>query len=300
MSRKQFPYSTYKMAELTIVGHAAYDYIFNVEEHPRKDESVYIRNWKRYYGGGGANIAMAFSSLGGKSILYTAAGRDFGRYENRLKKMGVKTVLKRSKKKTASAFIFNNASSQKTYFFWGASEEMEKMRGIKSKNLHIAPCHPLLAMKMAEKADFFAFEPGQDLKKYSTENLAKMVEKANIIFCNEREYAYMKKMANLEGKNIIVTLGEKGSIIHEKEGRRINVKAVKPLRFVDATGAGDAYKAAFWFAFLNENEIEKCCRFASVFASFVVEKEGAQNFPSYAKVTKRYERNFGKMDIRRR
>jgi len=274
---------------LTVVGHAAYDYIFSVERQPGKDESAYIREWGRYYGGGGANIAVGFSSLGGKGILYTAAGRDFARYERHLKKKGVELILKRSNKKTPSAFVFNDSETQKSYFFWGASEEMENMEGIESEYLHIAPCHPSLAMKMAEKAKFFAFEPGQDMRKYDSRHLAHMAEMADIIFCNEKELAYIRRRVSLKGKNVIVTLGARGSRIY---GRNVRINAVKPSRFVDATGAGDAYKAAFWFAFLNGNEMEKCCRFASTFASFVVERMGAQNFPSLQKVMERYVRNF--------
>jgi len=278
--------------EITVVGHAAYDYIFIVEKHPGMDESVYIKKWKKFYGGGGANIATGFSHLGGKSTLYTVAGSDFGRYEKYLKRKGVKTLLERSEKRTASAFIFNDPSTQKSYFFWGASEDMKKMKGIKSKHLHIAPCHPELAMKMAEKSEFFAFEPGQDLRKYTLEELSYMVENAGIIFCNEREYNYMRKNISLQGKDVVVTLGGRGSRIYRGE-KITSIKAVKARRFIDATGAGDAYKAAFWYAFLKGKDMEKCCRFASVFASFVVERMGAQIYPSLDRILKRYERSFG-------
>ena len=276
--------------KITVVGHVAYDYIFSVEKHPSMDSSTYIKNWKKCYGGGAANISVGLASLGKKSILYTMAGKDFKRYENYLKKRSVEVRAGRSKKRMARAFIFNDSRGQKTYFFWGASEDMEKMKGIKSKYLHIAPCHPLLALKMAEKAEFFAFEPGQDIKKYDESILSHIIEKANIIFCNETEIRQMEKMVHLKGKNVIITLGGRGSRIY---GKGIRIPAAKPRRMADATGAGDAYKAGFWYSFLEGNDIEECCKYGSTLASFVVEKVGAQNFPSFEEFMERYERNFG-------
>ena len=274
---------------ITVVGHTAYDYIFNVENHPLLNHSSYILKWNKFYGGGGANIAVGISKFGIKSKLYSAIGIDGKRYENYLKKLGISLNFYRSNKKTARAFIFNSKKGQKMYFYWGASEEMEKMRGIKSEILHIAPCHPKLAIKMAENSEFFAFEPGQDLKKYCKEEIEYMIENADIIFCNEIEYKYLKKF-EIRG-NIIVTLGNKGSIIY-KSGKRI---PAIPSKQIDATGAGDAYKAGFWFGLLNGYDLEVCCKLGSISASFVIEKMGAQNFPNLEKLKNRYEKYFGKL-----
>ena len=277
--------------KITVVGHTAYDFIFIVGEHAKLDQSSYITKWKKCYGGGAANIAVGIKKLGGKSKLYSVAGRDFKRYENYLKKIGVELSLYRSNKPTARAYIFNAGEKQIMYFYWGASEEMGKMKAIKSDFLHIAPCHPKLALEMAEKAKFFAFEPGQDLKKFDKESLAYVVEKADIIFCNETELKEMEKRVGIRNKEIIVTLGKKGSIICS---RRLKIKAI-PAKVIDTTGAGDAYKVGFWVAFSKGYDIETCCKFGSVVSSFIVEKIGAQNYPNWKKVEKRFSKHFGKV-----
>lgn len=272
--------------KVTLVGHSAYDYIFTVVDYPRINHSSYIVKWKKCYGGGAANIAVGIAKLGEKSRLYTIAGRDFKRYENYLSRQGVETILHRSKKETAKAYIFNKEGKQKMYFYWGASEEMENMPPIRSKFLHIAPCHPALAMKMAEKAEYIAFEPGQDLKKFSKEDLLYIMEKADIIFCNETELKQIEKIADLKGKEVIVTFGRRGSMIYKNKERIPSI----PAKTVDATGAGDAYKAGFWSAFMKGYELKDCCRIGAVVSSFVVEKFGAQNFPDWKKVMKRYKK----------
>lgn len=274
--------------KITVVGHTAYDYICIVNQHPPLNHSSYITKWNRFYGGGGANIAVGLAKLLGQATLYSAIGIDGKRYENYLKRIGVSCNFYRSKKRTARAFIFNSDKGQKMYFYWGASQEMDKMRGIKSDLLHIAPCHPKLAMKMAEKAKFFGFEPGQDLKKYDKESLLYIIERADIIFCNEVEMKYLEKF--IKGKNVVLTLGKKGSICNKKRIPAIPVKAVDP------TGAGDAYKVGFWAGYIKGYDMEKCCKLGSILSSFIVEKLGAQNFPNWNKIEKRYKKYYGKIE----
>ena len=278
---------------VTVVGHTAYDYIFNVTHHPSINHSAYITEWKKCYGGGAANIAVGIAKLGGKSRLYTVMGKDYKRYENYLKRIGIDVISRKSNKRMARAYIFNAAGEQIMYFYWGASEEMKKMDGIKSDFLHIAPCHPSLAIKMAEKAKFFAFEPGQDLKKFDKDSLMYITEKADIIFCNETELKQLEKIIRLNKKEIIVTLGGKGSMIHN---RKIKIPSV-PAKAIDVTGAGDAYKAGFWVAFIGGYDMIECCRIGATVASFVVEKIGAQHFPQWRRVLRRYEKFFGKLKL---
>jgi len=202
----------------------------------------------------------------------------------------VKTLLNRSEKRVARAYIFNVGEEQIIYFYWGASEDMRKMKGIKTKYLHIAPCHPELAVKMVEKGDFIVFEPGQDLKRFDRETLSYIIEHSEIIFCNENEMKQMEKLIDMRGKNVIVTLGKKGSIIRSK---KIKIPSL-PAKMKDATGAGDAYKAGFWVGLMKGYEMEVCCRIGSVVASFVVEKIGAQHVSSWERMEKRYRKFFGK------
>ncbi len=269
---------------ITVVGHIAYDFIFNL------NNLNYIVDFKKCYGGGGANIAAGLAYFGKKAELYSVAGIDFKKYENYLKKFKLKMRIKRSNKKCARAYIFNIGKEQKTYFYWGASEEMENMKGIKSNILHISPCHPKLAIRMAEKSNFFGFEPGQDLKKFNKKELEYIIEKADIIFCNRYEAERIKKF-KINDKELIITLGENGSIIYKEKKKIPPVKA----KCIDATGAGDAFKAGFWYGWSEGYDVEKCCKIGSTLASFVIENFGSQNFPRYEDFVSRYEKNFGKL-----
>ena len=274
------------MKKVNVLGHIAYDYIFDIPYHPKEGYSIYIEKFSRHYGGGGANICYGIKKLGGNCKLISCIGKDAKRYEEYLIKNDIELHLYRSNKKLARAYIFNSKDKQTTYFYWGASEDMEKIRVIKSNYLHIAPSHPKAAIKMAEKAKFFAFEPGQDLPRYKKEDISYLIDGADIIFCNEFEIKKLKKF-NLKGKEVIVTLGKKGCMRYK------NKKIIPAIssKAIDVTGAGDAFKAAFWIGFLKGYDIEKCCKIANIASSFVIRKRGAQNMPSF-EVIERWSKKY--------
>ena len=272
--------------KLSVLGHTAYDYIFDVPYHPEKGYSIYIKNYTRHYGGGAANICYGAKKLGMNCRLISSFGRDCKRYEEHLKKHGVELHIYKSRKKMARAFIFN-ADEQISYFYWGASEDMNRISPLKSDYLHIAPSHPEAAIKMASHAKFFSFEPGQDIPRYGKGQLQYLIEHADILFCNEFEIKKIEKIANLKGKDVIVTLGKKGCMIY-KNGKII---PSIPQKAVEPTGAGDAFKATFWTLFLKGYDIEKCCYIANIASSFIVQYRGAQNNRAWNKIAREVKNN---------
>jgi len=267
------------MKEINVLGHIAYDYIFDIPFYPEKGYSTYIEKYTRHYGGGAANICHGISMLGGKCRIISSIGRDANRYENYLIKKGIRLHVYRSRKKLARAYIFNSGGMQTTYFYWGASEDMDKIRAIKSEYLHIAPSHPKAAIKMAERAKFIAFEPGQDWHRYKKEELQHLTEMADIVFCNEFELKKLEEITKIKGKEVIVTLGKKGCMIYKNK----KIIPAIPVKSAEPTGAGDAFKAAFWTGFMKGYDLTTNCQLGIKAASFIVKKRGAQHMPSLEK-----------------
>lgn len=292
------------MKKVTVVGHIAMDYIFIIPYFPKKNHSIYIEKMKKCFGGGGANIAVGIAKLGCKSEIISAVPKNFlkSEYGEYLKKNNVEISAEAFNGKIAQAYIFNDgANSQITYFYWGVSEKMKEMKGMTREYVHIAPSHPSLAIKMAEKGKFVAYEPGQDLPKWSKENLAFILENINILFCNNYELKEIEKKMEarkeklLRYTDIIVTKGGEGSIVYSKD-KKINIPAI-PAKVADPTGAGDAYKAAFWASIMKNFEMEIACKMGSVAASMVVEKIGAQNgLPNWETLCQRYRKHFGAIE----
>lgn len=84
-------------------------------------------------------------------------------------------------------------------------------------------------------------------------------------------------------KIAVLTLGEKGSIL-KSGGRIIEVEAC-PTGVVDTTGAGDAYIAGFIYGALEEWDLERRMKFASVVAAMNCTKPGPrEGLPHYDQV----------------
>ena len=76
-------------------------------------------------------------------------------------------------------------------------------------------------------------------------------------------------------KELIVTLGSKGSLYINKE-KSMFKKAYK-VNAVDTTAAGDSYTGALAVAFANNKNVEEAMDFASKVGALSVQKEGAQS-----------------------
>ncbi len=76
-------------------------------------------------------------------------------------------------------------------------------------------------------------------------------------------------------KELIVTLGSKGSLYINKESSMFK-KAYK-VNAIDTTAAGDSYTGALAVAFANGKNLEEAMDFASKVGALSVQKEGAQS-----------------------
>lgn len=72
---------------------------------------------------------------------------------------------------------------------------------------------------------------------------------------------------------IIVTLGEKGSLIYSKE-KFYFIQSFPPRKIVDATGCGDTYMAGYIYKRLKSSDINESGRFAAGTASLKLEESG--------------------------
>ena len=74
---------------------------------------------------------------------------------------------------------------------------------------------------------------------------------------------------------LVVTYGAQGSVIYSNH-KQIKIKAVRPRKIVDPTGAGDGYRAGFIKGIVSGWDLKKCGELASWTAKFSVEHYGTQ------------------------
>ncbi len=290
-----------------IVGHTAVDHISRVSALPAKNGSSTILHRKVLFGGGAANIATGIARLGGEVTLVSAVGSDFpgSAYETWLKENGVNTQFYTVfGKNTPTAFMFTDPlGDQITFFEWGASEIFKVSDPPAFPFVHMATADPEFNMKVAENAGFSSFDPGQDLHRYSAEQLYSIISKISLLFANQHEVESMCRMMDLSLDDLttivpmaVFTSGADGSTLYQ-EGKSIHIPAI-PVRLADPTGAGDAYRAGFLTAYTKGLPPVVCCRIGTVTASYAVEVEGCQtNLADWNEMRVRYEQFFGSTDI---
>ncbi|ETA66963.1 MAG: nucleoside kinase [Methanolobus sp.] len=293
---------------ITVVGHAAIDLLFDVENIAVHNESHPIIDYNQYYGGGAANIAVAIAILGGNAQLISAVGGDFASsgYEAEFEKFGVDLSLlyRFPEHKSTRAFVFTDREhNQSTYFHWGASIELKELEPPEVDFVHLATSDSTYNARIAKKAKFVSFDPGQDLVTYSRENLESILENTNILFTNKHE---IQRVCEMTGKSmddilsmietVIVTYDASGSKIYNN-GTEVTIPVVT-VKALDPTGAGDAYRAGFLLAYTRGYPLEVCGKIGSTVASFAVQSIGCQtDLPTWDVMKARYEENFGKLEL---
>ncbi len=291
---------------ISVSGHLCVDYIITVDEYPPIGESRRVSERRIYFGGGAANIAAGIAILGGQAELICAVGCDFpgSEYEKYLEELGVKTTVFQSEKNSSTAFMVNNAAGdQVTYFEWGAGEAFARATPPKCVFVHMATGDAAFNINIAKRAEFASFDPGQDVKYYTADDLTTLLGEIDMLICNNYEINIIKETLSCSEKDIldsvpftIITHGKAGSSLCF-DGKTEHIPAVF-VEAKDPTGAGDAYLAGFFTAWKKGCDPVNCAKIGAVTSSFVVEKIGTQtNLPDWKRMAERYKTAFGKLEL---
>ena len=259
----------------------------------RSNISFLVKSLKKVRGGSAPNIAYNLALTGLEAEILGTAGADFDSYRQWLEEIGVGTGLVRIREDdfTASCFINTDLSgNQITGFYPGAMAYDEKISMLEIpmddvSMVIIAPTEPAAMSRWCDELQKigipYLYDAGMQIPRLEPDDLAKGILGARIVIFNEYEYAMMRKKTGLTMGDIlagaelaVITLGEKGSELWTKDGR-VTVPAAKPVRVVDPTGAGDAYRAGLLKGYFEGASLEKMGKYASVSAVYAVEHKGA-------------------------
>lgn len=289
-----------------IVGHTAIDHICTVSSLPPANGSATINERKIFFGGGAANIAAGISRLGEACTLISAVGGDFpgSEYDRWQKSLGLaQQFFEVPEDHTPTAFMFTDRQGdQITFFEWGASKVFPDVAAPSLPCVHLATADPDFNCRVAEKAEFCTFDPGQDLHRYSKVQLEKILSHTDILFANQHEVESMSRTLGTSSEDLaarvpmaVFTMGAGGSefTLGDDNG---SIPALC-VSMVDPTGAGDAYRAGFLAAMKKGYSPLVCCRVGTVTASFAVEVAGCQNnLPTWKMMEDRYRREYGALE----
>lgn len=289
------------MKNICVIGSLNMDLVVNVDKMPKPGQTIIGSNFKEVPGGKGANQAVAMARLNGNVSMIGKVGEDgFGQtLINSLKNDKVDTTyIKTTKGATGVALITVDNNAQNSIVVSpGANFEVKEedidnnIEAIKNSDIVVLQLEtPLNTIK-------YALKKSKELNKYTILNPApalklddEIIKNVDLLTPNETELEIIsgvsieteediQKAAQImieKGvKELIVTLGSKGSLYINKE-KSIFKKAYK-VEAVDTTAAGDSYTAALAVALSKDQSIEEVMDFASKVGALSVLKEGAQS-----------------------
>ena len=289
------------MKNICVIGSLNMDLVVNVDTMPKPGQTIIGSNFKEVPGGKGANQAVAMTRLNGNVSMIGKVGEDgFGQtLINSLKNDKVDTTyIQTSKGATGVALITVDKNAQNSIVVSpGANFEVKEddidnnIEAIKNSDIVVLQLEtPLNTIK-------YALNKAKELNKYTILNPApavklddEIIKNVDLLTPNETELEIIsgvsieteediQKAAQImieKGvKELIVTLGSKGSLYINKE-KSMFKKAYK-VEAVDTTAAGDSYTGALAVALSQDKNIDDAMDFASKVGALSVLKEGAQS-----------------------
>lgn len=273
--------------------------------------SVFLNTIKDTQGGVAGNICYNLALLKEKPILMGSVGKDANKYISKLAKMGVNTKnVNYSNKQTASFNVITDAdNNQIGGFYPGAMFDSSNLSFTPWQNKNalmvLAPHDPIAMKRQVDECKKYGlrlfYDIGQQISNTPKQDIIDGINTAELVIVNDYEFMvlcdiFQKTQAQVKKiiPTLVITKGSKGSIICESKYKSdIKVKAAKPNKVLDPTGAGDAYRAGFLYGYTRGLKPDICGMLGSVLALYTIESHGTQEH-TFTKqdFTKRFKENY--------
>lgn len=264
------------------------DYVVESSKRPIAGETCIGTSFQTYFGGKGANQAIACARLGSNVSFLGCVGKDDvgKKCIQNLKENGVDTSnIREVDGETGSAHIV-------------VADYDNSIIVVPGANLHCTKEQVAHALKQSPDLVIVQNEIPMECVEYTIQQCyelkipiiynpapakqidAKTLKKATYITPNETEFktlfngvAYNEILSQMPNQ-LILTLGKRGVTFHNKEEvQRILAYTVE---VVDTTGAGDTFNGAFAHGLMNKFSLEQSIKFANLAAALSIQKKGAQ------------------------
>ena len=291
------------MGKILVIGSLNVDMVMNVDHMPAEGETILCDKMTLVPGGKGANQACAVGHLGSDVTMFGCIGDDeYGeRQIESLTQAGVNVsgIIRKPTEHTGMAFITVNSKGNNSIVVVPGANATFSPEDIDAHRELIETCEiVILQLEIPLQTVCYVAKLAKSLEKTVILDPApvpstfpeELYQYIDIIKPNETEMARLtgegcelesirKAVGQLENKgvqNILVTLGEQGAYLKEKDKSGVLIPARK-VKAVDTTAAGDAFTAALAVMLLEKKSLTEAAEFASLVSSIVVTRHGAQS-----------------------
>lgn len=285
---------------ILVVGSINIDLVTASTEFPLEGETIVGEEFNTFFGGKGANQAVAASRLGAEVSMIGCVGKDdYGKKVKAYLKsenINVDSISEISESSTGIAHINTAKGENKIIIVPGANYKINKdmidnnLKAILEADIILLQLEIPISIveyvcKIASKYKIPVILNPAPAKKLP----ATILKKISYITPNETELAYLCGDNKINSENIqssisklhqdgvgnvIVTQGKKG-VFYSEAGIFFQENSIK-VDVVDTTGAGDAFNGALAVGIAKGNNLTYSIKFANVAAALSITKNGAQ------------------------
>ncbi len=274
-----------KENKIAVIGLSGESIFMKMDHFNEEGETVIANTYHVEYGGKGYNQAVAAKRFGANVSFLTLCGDDeiANKVEQTLIDEGINSfVIKRCNEKSASACIMiDKEGRNRVICYPGVSSKMTKDDVLLFEDEIKTSKYLLLQLEMSDES---LFEAVRLAKKHNTlvilnpapakELPIELLKEVYLLTPNEHEAKVIFKdikLHELEFKNVIITLGEKGSVV--KENNDLAVISANKVTAINTTGAGDTYNGVLAAALLEGNNLVESAKLAGIASTISVTKE---------------------------
>ncbi|MFW9996064.1 MAG: ribokinase [Candidatus Odinarchaeota archaeon] len=310
-----------------VIGSSNIDLNIYSRRFPKPGETVTGGTFKQFFGGKGANQAVASARSGSKTAFIGKLGQDtFGdQMLSNLAKEGIDTsvVIRDPDNASGVAIILIDSTGQNMISVAPGTNEkllpgdiknaadmiqnasslvvqmeipvevIKEIFSIVSKNntvkiLNPAPFKPV-PLDILKQVDIITPNENELLKLHSSLGLKTKVKKGT-----ENMIQVMKDIHRHGVRKIVTTLGDRGCLVHNGKNEEVlHIPAFK-VNAIDTVGAGDCFNGVLASRMCKGDDLVTAARYANAAASIAVTMRGAQtSMPFEKQIEERYRKMHG-------
>ena len=294
------------MKTILVVGSLNMDYTIYVNDFPKEGETLFGNNRFIQPGGKGANQAVAIAKSGLVNTLMIGAignDKDGEEVKNIVSSFGVDVKLIKKDVETGNATIVVDKNSENKIIIIGGANTSLSIDDIDISLIEKAD-YIVLQNEINQAVNDFVINKAYELNKIIIYNPAPyriinddILKKITYFIPNEIELEKYSNMNNVDDgisyllnkgiKNVLVTLGTKGSLLINKN-ELIKVDAFK-VDAIDTVAAGDTFVGYFVSALASGKSEKEAMLLASKASSITVSRKGSLvSIPTLKEIYEKY------------
>ena len=273
--------------DVLCVGHASFDLIFSVQQHPNADEKIFADDLIACGGGPAANAAVQIAKLACSSAFAGYLGRDlYGeQHLQELIQHGVNTdLIVRGDSPTPLSTIIVKPDGKRALINYKGNTPLTAdaidFSNTYAKVILFDGHEPHISVPLAETAKQHGIPMVLDAGSVHQGTLA-LMGLVDYLVCSEKFAIQLKgdihtaltELANI-APFVVITLGEHG-LIWQHGAEQGKLPALN-INAIDTTGAGDAFHGAFAAAIAKGLTWSETLNYSSIAGSLCCTKIGAR------------------------